>query len=59
MVECWGQACFQVGKNQPLKKVCDNGSKSNWAEVIEGHCTRGQPICVFQSRCRYRLLQIK
>ncbi len=34
-----GQACFQVGKNQPLKTLCNNGSKSNWAEVIEGHCT--------------------
>ncbi len=36
MVKCWGQACFQGGKNQPLKKLCNNGSKSNWAEVIEG-----------------------
>ncbi len=34
MVECWGQACFQVGKNQPLKKVCNNGSKSNWRKSL-------------------------
>ncbi len=28
-----------MGKNQPLKTLCNNGSKSNWAEVVEGHCT--------------------
>ncbi len=28
-----------MGEDQTLKTLCNNGSKSNWAEVIEGHCT--------------------
>lgn len=30
--------CFQVGKDQPLKTLCNDGSKSNRVEVIAAAC---------------------
>ncbi len=28
-----------MGEDQPVKTLCNNDNKSNWAEVIESHCT--------------------
>ncbi len=46
-----------------LHTLCPHRGLSTWLQFVvvtdlSGQ-TRGRPICVFQGRCRYRLLQIK